>query len=109
MKKLHLAIGVSNIEASVEEYSRRLEQTADVVIPDQYALWRTQTLNVSIRKVGSAAVGQLRHLGWENSEATALTSENGGDHILWEEFSAEQQAQEIEKTWPGTGYNPRSL
>jgi len=107
MKKLHLAIGVSNINSSVEEYSRRLGQKADVVIPEQYALWRTQTLNVSIRKVVGDAVGQIRHLGWENSEATVFTSEYDGNHILWEEFTANQQAQEIEKTWPGTGYKPR--
>ena len=27
-------------------------------------------------------------------------------HIVWERFTAEQQAEEIERAWPGTGYVP---
>lgn len=107
MKKLHLAIGVSNIESSVEDYTCRLEKEADLVIPGHYALWRTPHLNMSIRKVSDEQVGQVRHLGWENSEATEFTKEYDTNSILWEEFSAAQQAQEIEHAWPGTNYVPR--
>ncbi|WP_447969571.1 hypothetical protein [Nitrospira sp. M1] len=109
MKKLHIAIGVSNIDTSVEEYSHRFGMEAEIVVPGQYALWRTQTLNVSIRKVADDVVGQIRHLGWEDPEAMAFTSEYDINHILWEKFSATQQAQEIEQTWPGTGYKPKLL
>ncbi len=106
MKKLHIAIGVSDIESSVEDYSRRLDKEADVVVPGQYALWRTPHLNMSIRKVPDDQCGLLRHLGWENSEASGFTKEYDVNHILWEEFSATQQAEEIESAWPGTGYRP---
>ncbi len=109
MKKLHLALGVSNVESSVEDYSSRLEKEPDVVVPGQYALWRTQHLNMSIRKISDEAAGQLRHLGWENPEATEFTKEYDSNQILWEEFSAAQQAQEIEEAWPGTGYEPKML
>ena len=107
MKKFHLALNVLNIESSVREYSVRLLQEPDLVIPDEYALWRTDTLNISIRKIAGKANGTLRHLGWENPESEKFQAEQGGNGILWEEFSADQQAQEIEELWPGTGYRPK--
>lgn len=107
MKKFHVAIGVSDIETSVKEYSHRLETEPEVVIPSHYALWRTDCLNLSIRKVSDKEAGKLRHLGWENPEATEFTTEYDCNHILWEEFTADHQAQEIKQTWLGTNYKPR--
>lgn len=40
-----MAIDVSNIEQSVSVYSLRLAQQPNVVIPNEYVLWRTPTLN----------------------------------------------------------------
>jgi hypothetical protein len=47
-------------------------------------------------------------LGWEDPEALEFTSTTDVNDIVWEHFSAEQQAEEIEKTWPGTGYMPNT-
>ena len=108
MKKFHVAIGVTDIARCVKDYNRRLGQEADLVIPNQYALWRTQTLNLSIRKVSEDEAGKLRHLGWENSEASEFSSDYDCNNILWEEFTQQQQAQEIEGTWPGSYHKPSS-
>ena len=107
MKKLHVALGVTNIEKSVREYSGRFGKDADLVIPHEYALWRTPTLNVSIRRIAAHEAGKLRHLGWEHSEAKECTSDQDCNGIVWEEFTAHHQAEEIEKAWPGTGYHPK--
>ena len=50
MKKIHLAISTQDLAASVEDYSRRLNAQPDLVIAGQYALWRTDTLNFSVRR-----------------------------------------------------------
>ena len=39
MKRFHLALGVSSVEESVVDYSARLDQQPDIVIPNEYALW----------------------------------------------------------------------
>ena len=107
MKKLHIALSVSNIEQSVQDYSTRLSKEPDLVVRGEYALWRTDTLNISIRRVADEKSGKLRHLGWENPEAKAFSAEADCNGILWEEFTAQQQASEIEQAWPGTQYQPK--
>ena len=107
MKRIHIALGVADVEASAHDYSQRLGRQPDLVIPGEYALWRTETLNFSIRKVVSAEAGRLRHLGWEDPEATAFSVERDLNGILWERFTADQQADEILQIWPGTDYLPR--
>ena len=99
MKRFHIAIGVSDISRSVDDYTRRLGCSPSVVVPDEYALWRTSTINLSIRRT-SEAVGMLRHLGWEDPSAQDFATERDVNGILWEHFSAEQQAREIFETWP---------
>lgn len=99
MKRFHIAIGVTSIEASVADYTRRLGCEPCVVVPDQYALWRTETVNFSIRKTGERPA--LRHLGWEDPEAQSFSIETDPNGIAWERFSAEQQDQEIESIGPG--------
>jgi hypothetical protein len=100
MRKLHIAIGVSNIEASIQDYSARFGRSPEVSVPNEYALWRTDTINFSIRKVSSQESGLLRHLGWEDAACKAFATETDVNGILWEHFSAEQQANEIKETWP---------
>ena len=106
MKKIHLAIATNDIEKTVEDYSKRLGCEPCVVVPNQYALWRTNSINMSIRQDASCKPGELRHLGWEDPEAEEFSSEKDVHNIVWEHFSAQQQAEEIEKAWPGTGYVP---
>ena len=108
MKKLHLALGVADIEATVSDYTKRFGQEPDLVIAGTYALWRTAHLNVSVRNTGSEEAGKLRHLGWETNNAEAFTSETDCNGIRWEQFTAEQQAQEIKEAWPDVEYEPKT-
>ena len=105
MKKFHIALGVSNIEESVRDYSLRLGQEADLVIPGEYAIWRTQTLNVSIRRVPLEDSAKLRHLGWENPEAKAFTTTLDCNGLFWEEFSAPSTGLRNRENWPGADFH----
>ncbi|MDG2991124.1 hypothetical protein L3556_09320 [Candidatus Synechococcus calcipolaris G9] len=105
MKKLHIAISTNNIEATVADYSNRLGEEPCLLIPGQYALWRTESLNLSIRQNASSSPGTLRHLGWEDPAATEFTQETDVNGIVWERFNADHQAQEINELWPGTSYS----
>jgi hypothetical protein len=107
MKKIHLALAVTDIEASVIDYAQRLECRPDIVIPHEYALWRTAALNLSIRRAPSGEGGTLRHLGWEDPASLTFSAERDVNGILWEHFSPEQQAEEIRQTWPNVTYRPR--
>ncbi len=100
MKRFHISIGVSDIQQSIDDYSMRLEQQPDVIIPHEYALWRTPTLNFSIRTVPHDQSGTLRHLGWESSDAESFSTTIDVNHIPWEHFTAAQQDDEIRHTWP---------
>ena len=104
MKKIHLAIATNNIAATIKDYNQRLECEPTLVIPNEYALWRNGFFNISVRQDKNCKPGELRHLGWEDSEAQAFTTTTDVNGILWESFTAEHQSAEIEKTWPGTGY-----
>jgi len=106
MKKIHIALSTNQIEETIEDYTKRLACEPCLVIPDEYALWRTETINLSVRKDNSCKSGELRHLGWEDPEAKEFTSENDVNGILWERFNAKVQADEIEEAWPGTNYHP---
>ena len=105
MRTLHLALAVSNIEQSVADYSARLGVLPVVVVPGEYALWRTETLNLSIRISGEPS-GTMRHLGWEDTEAAKFSTETDCNGITWEKFSATHQAQEINEIWPSANYQP---
>lgn len=94
MKRFHLALGVKDIKKSVKDYSKRLARKPTIVVPGAYALWRTPTLNFSIRKV-SVAKGTLRHLGWEESSAKKFTKSKDVNGIVWESFSGDLQREEI--------------
>ena len=99
MKKFHLALAVKNIEKSIADYSNRLGVKPVCIIPNEYALWRTDTLNLSIRcDPGSAET--LRHLGWEDSAAVEFSSEKDINGIVWERFNEKLQVEEIENLWP---------
>ena len=106
MKKLHLAISTDNIAATVQDYSDRLNAKPSLVIAGEYALWRTPTLNISVRQDKSYSSGSLRHLGWEDPSALEMTSETDVNGIVWENFTAEQQAAEIRDIWSEADYEP---
>jgi catechol 2,3-dioxygenase-like lactoylglutathione lyase family enzyme len=98
-RRFHLALGVTDLAASIADYSARLGMKPECVVPGVYALWRTEALNLSIRVVNAAQAGQLRHLGWEEPEAAAMETSLDVNGILWERFSCAAQRQEIESLW----------
>ena len=107
MKRLHIAIATQDITATVQDYSERLGIEPCVIIEGDYALWRNEFLNVSVRQDSSCQPGALRHLGWEDSDATEFTTSTDINGIVWEHFSAQQQADEISEVWPANGYIPQ--
>ena len=107
MKRFHIALGVSDVESSADDYSQRLGCLPDLLIPGEYALWRTDAVNVSIRKVSHEEGTALRHLGWEDPLSPTFSAERDVNGILWECFTADQQAAEIRRAWPSTSYHPK--
>ena len=100
MKKIHFSIVSHNISASIEDYSKRFAQQPCVVIDNEYVLWRTQTINFSIRYDELAKPGTLRHLGWEDDSAPEFSSDKDINNVVWERFSSDQQYEEIKALWP---------
>jgi len=98
-KRFHLALGTADVDASVVDYSARLGAAPVVHVAGQYALWRTDSLNVSIRH-DAERPGTLRHLGWEIPDTDAFTTSTDVNGIVWERFSADQQMDEITALWP---------
>lgn len=106
MKKLHIAISTDNIEETIADYSARLGMRPCSSIPGEYALWRTESLNLSVRQSSDLDTGSLRHLGWEDPEANEFTQDTDVNGIVWEQFTAQQQADEINDIWPQANYQP---
>lgn len=94
MKRFHIALAVADLDASIEDYSRRLEKSPMVVVPGKYAMWRTESLNFSISQIPEHA-GELRHLGFEDAAASGFSSTTDVNGIDWEHFSPEAQDQKI--------------
>ncbi len=106
MRKLHIAISTDKIDETIEDYSMRLGARPCSSVHGEYALWRTESLNVSVRRDSACAPGSLRHLGWEDPEATEFTQESDVNGIVWERFAARHQADEINELWPEAEYQP---
>lgn len=106
MKKLHIAISTNNIEQSIKDYSNRLAAEPCSHIAGEYALWRTESLNVSIRHDPESKTGSLRHLGWEDASVNEFTQDVDVNGIVWERFNAQNQADEINDIWPEANYQP---
>jgi hypothetical protein len=101
MRKFHIAISVSDLQNSITEYSSRLGVDPTLVVPNEYALWRTAFLNFSIRKTSELS-GSIRHLGWEDSAAKCFSQDKDCNGIVWELFSEMDQLNEINSVWPDT-------
>ncbi|MCY4045116.1 MAG: hypothetical protein OXE99_08550 [Cellvibrionales bacterium] len=109
MKVIHLAIATNEIDKSIIDYTERLGVEPSIVIPNEYALWRTRQINLSIRQDPNCNPGELRHLGFEDSTADEFTTSTDVNGILWESFTAEQQADEINEFWPFANYQPTMI
>jgi catechol 2,3-dioxygenase-like lactoylglutathione lyase family enzyme len=106
MKRLHIAISTDKIEQSIQDYTDRLGCPPCSQVAGEYALWRTETVNLSIRQDRKCAPGSLRHLGWEDPSAPSFSEEQDVNGIVWERFQAQHQADEINKLWPEAKYCP---
>ena len=109
MRKLHIALSTHRIEESVADYTVRLGKGPCVVVAGEFALWRTETLNLSIRRDSAVDPGALRHVGWEDPDAAGFSSETDVNGIEWERFSAADQADEINALWPDSDYTPERI
>tara|TARA_R110002050_G_scaffold111612_1_gene225316 strand:+ start:278 stop:601 length:324 start_codon:yes stop_codon:yes gene_type:complete len=106
VKKLHIAIATNKIEETIKDYSARFGMEPCSFIANEYALWRTDSLNVSVRQDPSCKPGELRHLGWEDPSAQEFTQNTDVNGIVWERFNAQQQADEINEIWPEAKFSP---
>jgi catechol 2,3-dioxygenase-like lactoylglutathione lyase family enzyme len=100
MRRFHLAIAVADVERSIADYRERLGADPVVVIAGEYALWRTASLNVSIRRTDDRP-GTLRHVGWEDAAASGFAVEHDVNGMAWELFTPAAQNDEIRRHWPG--------
>jgi catechol 2,3-dioxygenase-like lactoylglutathione lyase family enzyme len=98
MKRFHIALAVADLDQSIADYSERLGQAPTVVVPSKYAMWRTDLLNFSINEL-LARAGQLRHVGFEDDNATGYQASRDVNGLEWEWFSAEEQDRRIVETY----------
>ncbi|MFO7859100.1 MAG: hypothetical protein R6V11_09325 [Ectothiorhodospiraceae bacterium] len=99
MRRFHIAIAVADVDASISDYSQRLGADPERVIPGEYALWRTDTLNFSIRRLPEVE-SAIRHIGWEDPAAQTLSIDHDVNGLAWEHFTAEDQLLEVRSMWP---------
>jgi len=98
MKRFHIALAVTSLEASIDDYSARLGQPPTAVVPGRYAMWRTELLNFSINEMPDKG-GQLRHVGFEDDSVDGYSSSKDVNGLEWELFSAEEQDRRIVSTY----------
>jgi GrpB-like predicted nucleotidyltransferase (UPF0157 family) len=98
-RRLHVALAVRDLGASVRDYTDRLGEPPCCMVEGAYALWRTDHVNLSI-SVTPTVAGPLRHLGFEDSEATTMSVKTDVNGIEWEHFTEGQQRSEILEHWP---------
>jgi hypothetical protein len=98
-RRFHVALAVSDLEASILDYSKRLGTAPCCIGDGAYALFRTDEVNLSI-SVQPDRADTLRHLGFEDHEARALAVEVDVNGIEWERFTEQQQLAEILERWP---------
>jgi hypothetical protein len=99
VRRFHIALSVADIRESIADYTRRLAVAPDVVVAGEYALWRTETLNFSIRR-SPEQPGALRHLGWEDAAAPGFSAQTDVNGVVWEHFCQQAQVKEIQRLWP---------
>ncbi len=97
--RVHIAVAVKDIAESVPEYTQLLGTEPEVVVENEYALWRTPVLNFSIRQTAQGS-GTVRHVGFERDDAERFVEYRDINGLIWETFTPEQQAAEIRALWP---------
>ncbi len=98
MKRFHIALAVADLDASMTDYSARLGQQPQAVVPGKYAMWRTDQMNFSVR-LDPAHASQLCNLGFEDDAADGFSSTTDVNGIAWEHFSTLEQDLRIISTF----------
>ncbi len=98
MRRIHIALAVRSIEQSLPDYTVRLGTEPAVVVEGKYAMWRTEQMNFSINELPERA-GELRHLGFEDDDASGFTVDRDVNDIVWELFSPEAQDEKIQEMY----------
>ena len=106
MKRFHIAIGANDIKKTIADYTNRLGVDPCVIIGNEYALFKTDHINLSIRQ--SEEKG-LRHLGWEDENYTDFKLEKDINGYEWEYFNEKLQKEEILSVWPDSKENNEFL
>lgn len=94
MRRLHVALAVDDLDATIADYSGRLGADPVAVVPGRSALWRTPEVNLSVN-CGTGAGQRLRHLGFEDDSAGARTESRDVNGLTWESFTVESQDEGI--------------
>ena len=98
--RVHIAIAVTDINKSIDEYSQYLKCQPEKVIDNEYALFRAESLNLSLRVTKDEA-GTVRHLGFEDESFDGFSTFTDSNGLLWEQFNRKEQLKEIDEAWPG--------
>jgi catechol 2,3-dioxygenase-like lactoylglutathione lyase family enzyme len=94
MRRLHLALAVDDLDATIHDYSERLGAEPVAVLVGKYALWRTPEVNLSVN-CDVAAGERLRHLGFEDEALSTKSESTDVNGLLWESFSPHWQDEGI--------------
>jgi catechol 2,3-dioxygenase-like lactoylglutathione lyase family enzyme len=106
LRRIHVALAVDDLDATITDYSTRLGAQPVAVVPGKYALWRTAAVNLSVN-AGTPSAQRLRHLGFEDDGATEKTEDRDPNGITWESFSPSWQDEALVRAYgeplPPTG------
>jgi hypothetical protein len=94
MRRIHVALAVDDLEATIVDYTARLRAPPIVVVTGKYALWRTTEVNLSVNADVSGSE-RLRHLGFEDDEVATKSETTDVNGITWESFSPAWQDRGI--------------
>lgn len=100
MKKFHISVSVEDFEESLSNYSSLLSAEPLVIVPNRYAMWKTDLLNFTISKKEGQGGGTIRHIGFEQEGYERIFEHRDNNNITWEFFSQKAQIEEIKKRWP---------
>lgn len=98
MRRIHVALAVDSLEATVADYTARLGAEPVAVVPGKYALWRTPEVNLSVN-ADTSPEQRLRHIGFEDDTVMAKQEDHDVNGIMWETFSPTWQDEGIVRVY----------
>jgi catechol 2,3-dioxygenase-like lactoylglutathione lyase family enzyme len=98
VRRIHVALAVDDLNATIRDYTERLGAAPIVVVPGKYALWRTPEVNLSVNS-DRTQTERLRHIGFEDDQVTETTRSTDVNGLMWETFNPDQQDHEIAEVY----------